>query len=433
MPRFQAETEKIYTGLAYKEDYASIINSVPGQISDGIGEGSGRTSAIFRHYFECISYISCENVNGEFVIDAYHSDLPTIVNCIWRIAKIEREDNGNVDNKNIYYDYLDANWSDICKLQGSLNKIIKEGRQTEPWSEEAHAASDARIAKARADAEAKKAAEQEAKEAAEREAAEKKAAKVANVTSSITPDAKDLMRAETAWPHVSNNARDFLKKLQLQLNKIKDAAKEKRRIVAFYNELLKHEGAKDFDYVKKEIEEIMNRLHESETRRRVAKAPTFYIRMEYSEGEDAWDDIYGPYKADEAVREYESLTKEFEYSISQECAAVYYCDKFGNYAKGPQAVTEASNIQKKSLKEFAPRGMNELLGQLEEAKKQGIIVDYDMVDPLEAYVFVSNPDYATVDAVEEIFDTFDKFKVVEVEDPNWPAPSGCKAFSIARL
>lgn len=96
-----------------------------------------------------------------------------------------------------------------------------------------------------------------------------------------------------------------------------------------------------------------------------------------------------------------------------------------------QAETEVSNIQKKSLKEFAPRGMNELLGQLEEAKKQGIIVDYDMVDPLEAYAFLSDPDYATVDAVEEIFDTFDKFKVVE--DPNWPAPSGCKAFSIARL
>ena len=75
--------------------------------------------------------------------------------------------------------------------------------------------------------------------------------------------------------------------------------------------------------------------------------------------------------------------------------------------------------------------MNELLGQLEEAKKQGIIIDYDMVDPLEAYAFVSNPDYATVDAVEEIFDTFDKFKVIE--DPNWPAPSGCKAFSIVRL
>lgn len=352
MPRFQTETEKIYTGLAYKKDYVNIINSVPGQISDGIGEGSGRTSAIFRYCFDCISYIGCENINGEFVIDAYHSDLPTIVNCIWRIAKIEREDNGDVNNKNIYYKYLNADWSDICKLQGALNKIIKASRQTEPWSDEAHATSDARIAKARADAEAKEAAEQEAKEAAEREVAEKKAAKVANITSSITPDAKDLMRAETAWPHMSNDARDFLRKLQIQLNKIKDAAKEKRRIVAFYNELLKHESAKEFEYVKKEIEELMNGLQESV-------------------------------------------------------------------------------IQKKSLKEFAPKGMNELLAQLEEAKKQGIIVDYDMVDPLEAYAFLSDPDYATASAVEEIFDTFDKFKVVE--DPNWPAPSGCKAFSIARL
>jgi len=92
---------------------------------------------------------------------------------------------------------------------------------------------------------------------------------------------------------------------------------------------------------------------------------------------------------------------------------------------------EAVNTRKRSFKEFVPRGMNELLSQLEEAKKQGIIVDYDMVDPLEAYVFISDPDYATISAVEEIFDTFDKFEVVE--DPNWPAPSGCKAFSIARL
>lgn len=430
MPRFQAETEKVYTGLAYKEEYVNIINSVPGQISDGIGEGFERTSAIFRHYFECISYIRCENINGEFVIDAYHSDLPTIVNCIWRIAKIEREDNGNVDNKNIYYYYLDANWSDICKLQGSLNKIIKAGSQTEPWSDEAHAASDERIAKAQAAAEAKKAAEQKAKEDAERAAAEKKAAKVANVTSSVTPDAKDLMRAESAWPHVSNNARDFLAKLQKQLKLIKDPAKEKRRIVAFYNELLTHEGAKDFDYVKKEIEDLMNYLKESEVR---VDAPVYYIRMEYEEGEDAWDDIYGPYKAEEAIREYESLTKEFEYSISQGCAAVYYCDKFGNYAKGPSTVIESANIQKKSLKEFASKGMNGLLDQLEEAKKQGIIDDYDMIGPIEAEVKVSNPEYATVDAVEEIFDTFDKFEVTVVEDPNWPAPSGCKAFSIARL
>lgn len=95
------------------------------------------------------------------------------------------------------------------------------------------------------------------------------------------------------------------------------------------------------------------------------------------------------------------------------------------------SIEETVNTQKKSFKEFVPRGMNELLSQLEEAKKQGIIVDYDMVDPLEAYVFISNPDYATINAVEEIFDTFDKFEVTE--DPNWPAPDSCKTFSIARL
>lgn len=419
------DSERIYTGLAYKEDYASIISSVVGQIYDGIGEGSGRTSAIFRHYFSDIDYIDSENVNGEFVINASHWDLKKIISCIWRIAKIEREDNGNVDKRNIYYDYLDADWADICKLQAALNKIADSGEPTQPWSDEAHAASDARIAKAQAAAEAKKAAEQKAKEDAERAAAEEKAAKIASVANSVTPDAKDIMRAETAWPLMSNNARDFLAKLQKQLKLIKDPAKEKRRLVAFYNELLTHEAAaKDFDYVKKEIEGLMSRLKESEVRRNATNVPVYYIRMEYEEGEDAWDDIYGPYKADEAVREYESLTREFAYSISQGCAAVYYCDKRGNYAKGPSAVVESANIQKKALKEFAPKGMNELLGQLEEAKKQGIIDDYDMVDPLEAEVKVSNPDYASVDAIEEIFDTFDKFVVTKVSE---------NVFSIARL
>lgn len=115
------------------------------------------------------------------------------------------------------------------------------------------------------------------------------------------------------------------------------------------------------------------------------------------------------------------------------------CDDWEHYGIKPtddedsedDSIEETVNTQKKSFKEFVPRGMNELLSQLEEAKKQGIIVDYDMVDPLEAYVFISNPDYATINAVEEIFDTFDKFEVTE--DPSWPAPNGCKTFSIARL
>ena len=55
MPRFHGYTDEenyLYTGLAYNEDYAGIISAVTGQIYDGIGEGSGRESAIFRHYYE---------------------------------------------------------------------------------------------------------------------------------------------------------------------------------------------------------------------------------------------------------------------------------------------------------------------------------------------------------------------------------------------
>ena len=62
---------------------------------------------------------------------------------------------------------------------------------------------------------------------------------------------------------------------------------------------------------------------------------SFYIRLEYEEGEEAFYDTLGPFTAKEAEREYESLKKEWDYPISQGCAAVYYCDKKGNPARIP--------------------------------------------------------------------------------------------------
>lgn len=45
-----------YTGLLYGDGtYAQIISSALAQITDGIGEGGDRTSAIFRYYFEELS------------------------------------------------------------------------------------------------------------------------------------------------------------------------------------------------------------------------------------------------------------------------------------------------------------------------------------------------------------------------------------------
>ena len=62
----------------------------------------------------------------------------------------------------------------------------------------------------------------------------------------------------------------------------------------------------------------------------------YYVRNEYQEGEDAWDDIY-PFKtAQEAIDCCEGMRKENAYSISQGCMAVYYCDKYGNQVKKPE-------------------------------------------------------------------------------------------------
>lgn len=61
----------------------------------------------------------------------------------------------------------------------------------------------------------------------------------------------------------------------------------------------------------------------------------YYVRIEYAESGDSWDDIYGPYNAEKAISKYKSLVGEYEYAISQGCADVYYCDANGDYARPP--------------------------------------------------------------------------------------------------
>ena len=120
--------DKVYTGLAYDGgDYASIISSFVGQIWDGIGEGDGREGRIFNYYYKELDYISSHSEDGEFVVDVSPYDVEQLVRGIWRVAQIERNDNGWTD-KDHYYDYLDANWKDICKLNAALNAAIKNGK-----------------------------------------------------------------------------------------------------------------------------------------------------------------------------------------------------------------------------------------------------------------------------------------------------------------
>ncbi len=257
----------IYTGLAYKEAYANIISSFVGQIWDGIGESDSREGRIFNYYYKHIDYVHAGEENGEFVVYIYPYDIDSLIRGIWRVAQIERSDNGSTD-KNIYYDYLDADWSDICKLQGALKSISKRWNQdpsnfkNEPWSDEKKAENDARIAKAKAEAEAKAAAEKKAKE--EAEAAEKARfdQKQADIAANIHPDAKDIMRASDAWKRTFNKPgrlQNLYYQMQRQLDKITDLNKAKRRIVAFYQEALKHPDVDSYDYWIKRFKEKMDR------------------------------------------------------------------------------------------------------------------------------------------------------------------------------
>ena len=252
--------DPLYTGLAYKEAYTNIISSFVGQIWDGIGESDSREGRIFNYYYKELDYVHSGIINGEFVIYIDPYALDQLIRGIWRVAQIERSDNGSTD-KNIYYDYLDANWSDICKLQGTLKSISKRWSQdpsnfkNEPWSDEKKAENDARIAKAKADEETRKAAEKKAREEAEA----KKEADFNTKINTIVPDAKDIKRAKDAWFRSNNSVSKLYSALKLQLNRIEDIDKAKRRIIAFYNEALKHSESNDFNRVITWFKDLIDR------------------------------------------------------------------------------------------------------------------------------------------------------------------------------
>lgn len=55
----------------------------------------------------------------------------------------------------------------------------------------------------------------------------------------------------------------------------------------------------------------------------------YYVRMEYSENGEYWDDKYGPYTAEEARKQYDNFNKEYEYAISQGTVAITLENRLG--------------------------------------------------------------------------------------------------------
>ena len=234
------QVDKIYTGLPDKIAYHNIIKGVRGQIYDGIGKGNGRTGRIFNDYFKTLidDYdVNCTSEYGEFVVTGNSIDdvdgIELLVNCIWRIASIERKDI-KITDEDIFYEYLKyASWSDICKLCGALTTIIKKGGQTEPWSDEKKDKYEA-IKKAE---EEKRMAEEEARKKAEEEQKQKKlVAKIERekIVATYTTDAKDKQRAEDAFRKCNRDIHLYYVALSRQINRITDTYKYKRRIAAFY-------------------------------------------------------------------------------------------------------------------------------------------------------------------------------------------------------
>ena len=230
------QVDKIYTGLPDKIAYHNIIESVRGQIYDGIGEDDDDFNFNFKTLIDDYD-VNCTSENGEFVVTGNSIDdvdgIELLVNCIWRIASIERKDRKTTD-KDILYEYLKyASWSDICKLCGALTTIIKKGGQTEPWSDEKKDKYEA-IKKAE---EEKRMAEEEARKKAEEEQKQKKLVaknEREKIVATYTTDAKDKQRAEDAFRECNRDIHLYYVALSRQLNRITDTYKYKRRIAAFY-------------------------------------------------------------------------------------------------------------------------------------------------------------------------------------------------------
>lgn len=59
------------------------------------------------------------------------------------------------------------------------------------------------------------------------------------------------------------------------------------------------------------------------------KGKKYYVRFEYDENGEYWDDKYGPYTAKEALAQYENLKKEYEYAMSQGTVALTLQNRLG--------------------------------------------------------------------------------------------------------
>lgn len=239
---------KFYTGLLWQDGiYAEIVSSALAQITDGIGEGSDRTAGIFRYYFNPLcGQVTDKNENGEYVIFCSPGYMDLLIRCIWRVAAIEREDR-NTEERDLDYDYLDANWKDICRLQAALKKIIKDDFKTTPMTEEQKEERKIKIELAKKKAEEKTKEEarkaEEEKKAKELEAKKQLENKISDLEkkfAGVVPDEKDKQRAKDAYRKYSKYGISFYeyfyKGLVAQLNKIGSKEKAKRRIVAFFDE-----------------------------------------------------------------------------------------------------------------------------------------------------------------------------------------------------
>lgn len=259
--RYNPYTHFIYTGLSANGVYEPIISSAIGQIWDGIGEGDDRESNIFRHSYECLSNVKTGEKNGELIVYVDLDDLRKLIRCIWRVAQIERKDKGISDSdRNMYYEYLDADWKTICALQAVLGSIASGKKANEPWSAETKAKKDAQLAIAAAKKEADQKAKKEAEEAAKRE----QESRIVSFIEQHQPDIKDLKRAQDAWSR-SQDCYKFKKEYDKQYYRIEDFDKLIRRTVAFYNELLKHPDHDEYyDDEKSSFEYIIARLSKKE-------------------------------------------------------------------------------------------------------------------------------------------------------------------------
>lgn len=75
----------------------------------------------------------------------------------------------------------------------------------------------------------------------------------------------------------------------------------------------------------------------------------YYVRFEYSESGEYWNDKYGPYTAKEALNQYEGLKKEYKYAMSQGTVAITLENRMGRELQ-PNELKE-SKISSKKLTE----------------------------------------------------------------------------------